>query len=339
MNSSRSKGLLDLLKRAFAGETIEVPPHWYDPRELRQVHAEGRRVGIQVSLFPLRNLHGAIEHVALCFKDVTTELERQRERDQLRALLDAALDGIVGMDGHGNVTEFNRAAERMFGHSRASGLGRPLADVLVPVRLRAEHRAGLARHLAHGGGPILGKQIELPALRADGTEFPAELAVVEVPSRDGPSFTGYIRDLTERKRAAEELEMRQQTIIALSTPVLRPMDGVLLLPLIGLIDAQRAGQLTRTVLDEIGRSHDRVVLIDLTGVPEVDEHAAHALVALARAAALMGATPVLAGLTSSVAAQFTGRAEQLGDLHVVADLMDGLELAVSRTRRVMSRAQ
>src|SRR5690349_14446516 len=69
------QGFLQLVHRAFAGETILVPPHWYDPRELRQLEVhEGRRVGIEVKLFPLRDRDGAIRHIAVCAKDVTAEL-------------------------------------------------------------------------------------------------------------------------------------------------------------------------------------------------------------------------------------------------------------------------
>ena len=77
------QGFVDVVRRAFAGETIRVPPIWYDAREHTKFVAEGRRVGIEVTLFPLRDATGAVAYVALCTKDVTAELEL---KDALAAL-------------------------------------------------------------------------------------------------------------------------------------------------------------------------------------------------------------------------------------------------------------
>ncbi|MBI3007566.1 MAG: PAS domain S-box protein, partial [candidate division NC10 bacterium] len=75
------------------------------------------------------------------------------------------------------MTEFNPAAEKTFGSTRAEVLGREMAEVIVPPALRESHRRGLAHYLATGQGPVLGKRLEMPAVRADGTEFPVELAI------------------------------------------------------------------------------------------------------------------------------------------------------------------
>ena len=84
------QGILDLIHRAFAGETIRIPPHWYDPSELQQIEIPGaRRVGVEVTLFPLRDADGRIEHIAFCFKDVAAELQRQSERDHLEETAEA----------------------------------------------------------------------------------------------------------------------------------------------------------------------------------------------------------------------------------------------------------
>jgi two-component system cell cycle sensor histidine kinase/response regulator CckA len=123
-----------------------------------------------------------------------------------RAIFEAALDCIVTMDHAGLITEFNPAAERTFGHSHADAIGKPLVELLVPPSLRARHSEGLRHYLATGEGPVLGKRIEVQALRADGTEFPVELAIVPIRSEGVPPiFTAYIRDITERRRAAEAL--------------------------------------------------------------------------------------------------------------------------------------
>lgn len=84
------QGFLDLVRRAFAGETVQVPAHWYDPRQLRQLQVqEGRRVGVQVTLFPLLDGKGTVQQIALCFKDVTSELQRQEDVASLQAATEA----------------------------------------------------------------------------------------------------------------------------------------------------------------------------------------------------------------------------------------------------------
>src|SRR5262249_48994167 len=98
---------------------------------------------------------------------------------------------------------FNPAAERTFGYPRRQVLGKPLVELLVPEPLREKHLHGFRRYLETGEGPILGQRIEIDALRAGGGIFPVELAVVRIGAHDPPTFTAYIRDLSERKRAEE----------------------------------------------------------------------------------------------------------------------------------------
>jgi PAS domain S-box-containing protein len=148
--------------------------------------------------------------------DVTerTLAEEARRRSEVRkgAVLDTALDGIVSIDHRGRITEFNAAAERMFGYGRAAALGRDLAELIIPEPQRAAHRAGLERHLATGEARVLGRRIELTALRADGTEIPVELAVTRIPLDGPPVFTAYVRDLTERKQAERALRESEEQL-------------------------------------------------------------------------------------------------------------------------------
>ena len=122
------------------------------------------------------------------------------------AILESVLDCIISIDHEGKIIEFNPAAETTFGYTRAKVIGKELAETIVPPSLREAHRRGLARYLATGEGPILGKRIEITAMRADGSEFPTELAIVPIDLGEQPIFTAYLRDITEHKRAEEELK-------------------------------------------------------------------------------------------------------------------------------------
>ncbi len=121
------------------------------------------------------------------------------------SVVEGALDCIIGMDAGGLIIEFNRAAETTFGVGRHDALGRPLAEVVIPYGMRERHAQGLSTYLETGEGPVIGRRIEVQALRADGTEFPVELAITRVEGSEPPLFNGYVRDITDRRRAAEEL--------------------------------------------------------------------------------------------------------------------------------------
>ena len=146
------------------------------------------------------------------------EEQAAREGLELRtsAVLASALEAIVTMDEQGRIVDFNPAAERMFGYVREDVAGEPLADVLVPPELRARHLAGLARFLETGRSTILGKHLEMEALRADGDRLPIELTITHVPMPGATLFTGFIRDVTEGRQAEDQLreaEKRYRAIV------------------------------------------------------------------------------------------------------------------------------
>jgi PAS domain S-box-containing protein len=141
--------------------------------------------------------------------------ERELKRSEVRkaAIVDSALDCIVTIDHEGCITEFNPAAERTFGWGRDEVLGLPLANVIIPLSLREKHQQSFAHYLATGESRLLGKRIETTGVRADGSEFPVELAISRIPLEGPPSFTGHLRDITERKRAEKELR-RSEAFLA-----------------------------------------------------------------------------------------------------------------------------
>lgn len=143
-------------------------------------------------------------------------LARRRTRQvreseaRLRAIVETALDGVIAMDHKGRIVAFNPAAERIFGFQSAAVIGKDMADLLIPPSLREAHRNGLAHYQSTGEGPILGQRIEILALHSDGTEFPVELSVTRIGAAEPPSFTGFVRDISERKRIEGQLFQSQK---------------------------------------------------------------------------------------------------------------------------------
>jgi PAS domain S-box-containing protein len=134
---------------------------------------------------------------------------RQSE-EGMRAILDSTLDCIITMDHHGRVVVFNPAAEKTFGYPREKAIGQLLSELIIPPSLRDRHQKGLLRYLATGEEQVLGKRLEMTAMRSDGSEFPVELAITRIGSQEPPMFTGFIRDITERRFSDEAIRASEQ---------------------------------------------------------------------------------------------------------------------------------
>jgi len=136
----------------------------------------------------------------------------ERVEHLYRAIVDTALDAFVAIDTQGNVVDWSRQAEAVFGWRKEEVLGKPVADLLIPERFRAAHAAGLARHEQADQGPMLNRRVEVPALRRDGTEMPVELTIapIDVPGRR--IFFASLRDLSRQKSLEDEV-FRQAGIL------------------------------------------------------------------------------------------------------------------------------
>jgi PAS domain S-box-containing protein len=124
----------------------------------------------------------------------------------LSSVLGTALDAVIVMTADGRVSGWNDVAVETFGWARHEAVGTPLCDLIIPPHLRDAHRAGLSTFLKTGAGPLLNKRIEVKALHKSGNEIPVELLISPYSDHNSISFLGFVRDITERKQAAERLE-------------------------------------------------------------------------------------------------------------------------------------
>ncbi len=117
------------------------------------------------------------------------------------AIAEATADAVVSIDGAGRVVAWNPAAERIFGRRSADVLGQDMAELIIPPELRERHRRGLARFLETEDGPVLGRRIQILAMRADGSLFPVELMISAIRMPDGGHrFTALVQSLDDRGR-------------------------------------------------------------------------------------------------------------------------------------------
>ncbi|MGZ4279211.1 MAG: PAS domain S-box protein [Solirubrobacteraceae bacterium] len=205
-------------------------------------------------------------------KVIEAALERSDHRT--RQIVENAHDAFISIDARGRITGWNSQAEASFGWARGDALGRELAETIIPEPQRAAHRLGLERFLATGEGPVLGRRLELTALHRDGREFPVELTISPIEMEQGYAFNAFLRDITERKGAEQELalardqaleasRMKSMFVANVSHEIRTPMNGVIgmseLLLDTELDEAQReyaeaisaSGEALLTIIDDI----------------------------------------------------------------------------------------
>ena len=186
----------------------------YHENALRAVR-DGRPVDFEayypppLDLWTAMRIYPTPDGVAVYYQDISA---RKRAEEALvhseaitSAILDVSLDAVVTIDHRGVTTAFSAGAERLFGYDRSDAIGRPMSELIIPPALRAAHRQGMERYLATGEARVLGRRIEIEAMRADGTTFPSELAILRLPGVEPPRFTGFLRDISDRRRAEDAL--------------------------------------------------------------------------------------------------------------------------------------
>jgi len=136
-------------------------------------------------------------------------LMERRLHPGLASVLDTALDAVCIMDSSGTVIGWNDHAAALFGWSSDEAIGQQLSELIIPARLRPAHEHGLTHYLATGEGPVLDRRIEVSALNSNGDEIPVELSITASEQFGDLLFIGFVRDISERKAAAE----RQQRLL------------------------------------------------------------------------------------------------------------------------------
>ncbi len=138
---------------------------------------------------------------------------RRETTDALKtAIVDNALAALVSTDAQGLIVEWNPAAAAMFGWPREQALGRSVGELLVPPSLRATHDAGMRRMHAGGAPRVLGKRVEMRAVRADGSEFPIDIVLWRTDVNGEAFYTASILDVTERHVAAQQIERQREAL-------------------------------------------------------------------------------------------------------------------------------
>jgi len=190
------------------------------PMEFEEIalHEDGQHTSI-VHKFPLFNDQGEIYAIGGIVTDITERKKEESARrfsdERYRVLVETANDAVLSIDETGAILFANPATTRIFGYDSTELIGKPLT-VLMPEFLSKLHETGLKRHLATEQRHMNWQGAQLRGLRKDGQEFPAEMSLGEVTQNGQRIFTGFIRDITERKQAEE---MRTSAVEFLTKPL------------------------------------------------------------------------------------------------------------------------
>jgi PAS domain S-box-containing protein len=173
------------VKRLESGDDLIVKP--FDPREVLA------RIERQVTVSKVR-------------------MALRESEAKFRSVMESAIDAIISGDAEGQIRSWNSAATALFGYTEAEVIGQPI-ELIIPERYRDSHQEGIRRVSSGGPTHVIGKTVELAALRKDGTEFPVELSLATWFLDDKRYYTGIIRDISERKQAEQKFRSVTESAI------------------------------------------------------------------------------------------------------------------------------
>jgi PAS domain S-box-containing protein len=198
----------------------DVPVILSNVRRALSGEACGAVVEVAGSVFdaryePIYDRGGSVVGVVGAGYDITerqrAEEELSKSRDQLDAVLNTVGEGIVTVDSEGVIVMINREVQSIWGYRADELIGENL-QILMPEQYREDYTAGLKRYRETGVSKILGKRLELEGLKKDGSTFPLELNIKETKIGENFFFTAAVSDITERKRAEEELSQKHELL-------------------------------------------------------------------------------------------------------------------------------
>ncbi|MBW2306807.1 MAG: PAS domain S-box protein [Deltaproteobacteria bacterium] len=194
------------------------------------------------------------------------EREIRKSEAKYRSLVETSADAIVSIDEEGKITQWNRAASRIFGHSEEEAMGKPF-DIIIPGKDLQRYRENFKRFIQTGESELIGTTTELEGLRKDGTVIPVGISLSVLKREDSWMITGIIRDITERRRAEEELQH--------SLKKLREATGATIQAMAMTVETRdpytaghqkRVTDLARAIAREMGLSQEQIDGIRMAGV-------------------------------------------------------------------------
>ena len=224
---------IELLRHLQAGDLDQYQ------LEKRYIRKDGGIVWVNLNVSRKLNEAGEIEYYISVIKEISAQKKAEQalsalhadlearvkartrelhERElELRSVIENANDAYIGLDQAGIVTTWNRAAEQTFGYSAAEAIGESLDDLIIPAAMAGAHRNGMQRYVTSGVSTVLGKRLELPAVRKDGSALIVEVRISALELHGQQMFSAFLHDISERKQdeARREYESRHDMLTKL----------------------------------------------------------------------------------------------------------------------------
>jgi rsbT co-antagonist protein RsbR len=298
--------------------------------ELTAWNKEGQRFPSQISLSLLRDNGGEPVGMIGYSSDISERKQQEEDLRVFKTTVENAPDGISFVSPDGIITYGNPAMRELLGYGD-DYIGLPVpavfgGDTETPMQVIQEV---IERGFCSGLQTYY---------RKDGSTLPVHVSVFAIRDEQGHivSFPGFVRDMTEVQQAeAERTALQEQVIDAqraalreLSAPLLPISDSVVILPLIGSIDTQRAQQVMETLLEGVADHHADTAIVDITGVAVVDTQVANALIQAAQAVRLLGAQVVLTGIGPAMAQTLVSLGADLSSIVTRGTLQNGIAYAL-----------
>ena len=298
------------------------------PCEVEVLTKDGRKLPFEVNAAQITHTEQPAD--MLIFRDITERKKKEEETRRLATIVEQAAEGIAIVDIEGNIQFANQAWATMHGYESSNELvGKHLSIFHTEEQLKTEVIPfnEVVKKSGHNAG-------EVAHMRKDGTTFPTMMVVSLLKNKhDKPyGIVGFAQDITDRKRLERELQQAFGKLKAsyeeLSIPVIQVWGGVLVLPIIGVLDNERINRLMETMLAKIVETQSRVVIIDVTGVRSVDTNVASHLINVTKAAKLLGTKCVVTGIKPDAAHTLVGLGVDMSEITTKRSMQEGLKYAL-----------
>jgi rsbT co-antagonist protein RsbR len=296
---------------------------------------DGEERIIESSTFVLKDNDGTPKAMANIFRDVTQRQAREAELQVFKSTVDLSTDGIAMVSPEGIITYANTAIKTMLGYGEDEFVGQPVA---IAFGSNTEEPIQIIQHVIEQN---IWQGIH-EYYRKDGSTFPVSLSVFSILDAQGNAviFPGIVRDLTDIRQAEAEraalqeqiIQSQRHTLLELSAPLLPISEHIVIMPLIGSIDTQRAQQIMETLLEGVAQHRAEVAIVDITGVQVVDTQVANALIQAAQAVQLLGAQVILTGIGPTMAQTLISLGVDMSSIITRGRLQNGIAYAMEQGR-------
>ncbi len=184
------------------------------------VDLEGNTRRFLTTKQPIVGSDGVANQILGIVTDVTeliyVEDELRNSEVRTRLIVETALDAVISINDKGVITGWNQQAEKIFGWSQAEIKDKTLTETIIPERYKEAHQRGLKRFLTTGKRKVSNQLIEITAVHKDGHEFPVELSIAPVKTKDSYTFNAFLRDITKRKQAEEKITYQAESLTTIN---------------------------------------------------------------------------------------------------------------------------